>query len=100
MKINLEQAITVFDGSKLQSDIQGVDLTYAQVCINALMSHHTNEQATGEQKFERYQLAKKINDAKGAEVEFTPEQIVMIKNLAANIYTPIVIGQLYELLNG
>lgn len=97
MKINTEHMINGLDGKPISHKEKSLDLK--TVCIEALMClAASDERASGEEKFHRYQIAQKIN--KGGEVELTPEEVVIIKKRVGEVYGAVVLGPVYELLNG
>lgn len=97
MKINLEQVLKSLDGTHLLSEDQK-EITLGKVCVGALTNMLPTEQATGEVKFQRFQLAQKINGQK--EIELTSEEIVIIKERVGVLHSPLVVGLVYEMLEG
>ena len=69
------------------------------VCVNALLSQGMNEELPATEKLNRYDLSKKINDAKN-EIELTTAEIIQIQEAVAKTYTAFVYGQIYYLLEG
>lgn len=65
------------------------------VIIDCLMDVSLMEQgATGEDKLKHYLLATRCKD--GGEVEFTVEELSLLKKLAGKKYAPLVVGQFYQ----
>ena len=95
MKIDLNNKIKTLEGEPVLEKDEPV--TFAHPCINALLSNHPDETVSGEEKLRRYQLAKRISDTLGA-VTLTIEEAALIKTLVPKLYTPLVVGQLYELM--
>jgi len=74
-------------------------LTLKDACINALLSTPQDERnLTGVKKFIRYSLATKISNDEN--VELTNEEIVEIKALVGKMYATVVVGRVYEILEG
>ena len=97
MKVNLDVVLKDPKGKDLPSndpDIQG-SLTVKEVVINSLLSQ-TSEKIGGMDKHKCYLTYKKITDAK--EIILTAEEIASIKALVDKFYGPIVVGQVYEVL--
>jgi hypothetical protein len=82
----------------LNADKQGATLTAKDATLAALLIANQNKPVSGEEKFKRWQLAQRVSA--GGEVEVTPEEITLIKELAGDVYSAIVIGPLYIFLNG
>lgn len=97
MEINLNTKILTLAGEPvLDAD---KPLTFAGVCINSLLADHREEVITGDDKLKRWQLVKRIDKATTT-VTLSLEEAVLLKNLVARFYTPLVVGQFYELLEG
>lgn len=74
------------------------EVTLCTVALSALMMSYEDErQLTGKEKADRYQLAMKINKRPG-EVDVTAEQLAMVKMVIGKAFGPLVVGQVYELL--
>ena len=100
MKINFEQVLVDLKGENIKDgrDGQGEILKLKTVCVNSLLSDFQDERSTGEEKVERYELAKKIHA--GGEIDLKTEKIAMLKQRVGKLYLPIVVGQVYEMLEG
>jgi len=72
--------------------------TLRDICIAALMTDNPENRVNGQEKYRRYELATKIK--KNDTVEVTTDEIVLIKNLIAEIYPPLVLGQAFDMLEG
>tara|TARA_R110002020_G_scaffold42863_3_gene125067 strand:- start:1996 stop:2367 length:372 start_codon:yes stop_codon:yes gene_type:complete len=71
-------------------------LTAKSVCVNALLGTNL-EEATGESKHKRWELAKKIEASNGT-TSLEKEDVVLLKDLIGTAYNPLVVGQLYNIL--
>ena len=71
-------------------------LTAKAVCVNALLGTNL-EEATGESKYKRWELAKKIESSNGT-TSLEKEDVVLLKDLIGTAYNPLVVGQLYNIL--
>lgn len=102
MKRNLNVVLKTLDGQPLKEDHNGAvsDVLLSRLAVNALLVNYPDEQSlSGEEKVKRFKLAQQINDADG-DVEVTAEQVALLKSLIAKGYTPLVVGQAYEILEG
>lgn len=74
-----------------------LDLTVREVLVNSLLAEFPGEKIDGEEKLKRYKLAIKIQEAK-AEVDLSSEEIVKVKELVGKGWTPLISGQVWELI--
>lgn len=98
MKINLNVDVLDVKGLTIPNP-DGTVLTVKEVVINSLLGQ-TNDKIGGLDKQKCYTTFKKIDDAKEGEVSLTSEEITGIKALVDKFYGPIVIGQVFLLLEG
>jgi hypothetical protein len=108
MRKNFEVAITDFDGKPIFSEpeVRGkegtvekaaVTFTLKSAAIQALNVLHQDEQSLpAEKKFERYRIAMKI--ATGDPVELNVDELALVKQLIGRVFTPIVVGRAWEIL--
>lgn len=107
MKRNLNVVLKTLKGEPLKEQYVGPDdkplertVTLSGIATNALLANYEDERnLSGDDKVKRFKLAQQINDADG-EVEVTAEQVSLLKSLIAKGYTPLVVGQAYEILEG
>ncbi len=127
--VNVMHKITDFDGKELPGSKQVIDkngnfvflknskgqfllnasdekihemepLTYKEAMINSLCAQFNDEQnLTGKKRFERYQIAQKIAES-NEKVELSTEEIMEIKLVVGKFYLPIVVGKVYDMLEG
>lgn len=114
MKVNFERQLKNLDGKILidegtPQEVDGIPvkdengsfvLEYKPVilsgiCINALLSVNQQANVSGEEKLKRYQLAIKVKNGKG---EVSAEEISLIKKLVGEVFSPLVVGQVWEML--
>lgn len=100
MKVNFSIEIEDLDGIPIpKSDTDKTNATVGSCCVNALMIVFKDEQnLSGEEKVKRLNLAQKIHGKPEAEV--TAEEIVLIKKLVGKAYGPLIVGRVYEVLEG
>lgn len=93
MKVNFDSVLVDLDGEPIVE--RGEEIMLKKVCINALLNP---EQEEGAVKAEKYVLALDIN--KGGERELKSEDIVLIKKCVGKAFGPIIVGQVFDLLEG
>lgn len=125
MNVNFKQALTNFEGEELKEvdakkaeelrkqllkkEITQDDynikvseslkvITLGFICVNSLLSEVKDERSTGEDKVKRYELAKAIH--MGDELDVPAEGIVMLKERIGKSYLPMIVGQVFNLLEG
>jgi len=75
------------------------DLSLKSACVEALMGVYQDEQAlSGEDKIKRYALAEKI--FLEGKVDLNAEDIALLKKLVAKMFSPVVVGPAWRLLEG
>jgi len=94
-KINFDVVLKNLEGKPLK-DGDGKDLTMARACRNAL--HVMDEKATGDEKYKNYVLALKVGD--GGDVDLKSEEITRIKDYIGKNMYPIVVGPVWDFLEG
>ncbi len=98
MLLNINKVLVQLNGQPIM-DIddagQSVPATVKTALVNAVLAPEQNEKGT--QKVQKYELAKRIYKAE-QEVEVTAEEVVLIKRRIEELYPPIIVGQLEELL--
>lgn len=100
MRRDLSQPCYTLDGTPIVNPDTQEAVPLFKYCLDALMANYKGEEAlTGKQKVERYQLALKINK-RPKEVDLTSDQLVMLKDLIAKAFGPLIVGQAYEVLEG
>ena len=72
-------------------------LTLQLATVNALMASDPNDNPSGEEKAKRFTLGMKIHSA-SEPVDVSAEDVALIKKLIGKVYTPLVVGRAYELL--
>lgn len=98
MKINTNQVLRTIDGQTMKdTDSSGnaVDATVKSAIVNCILSPVQKE--TGVEKVAKYELAKRIYASD--EVDLNEKEITLIKDRVGELYSPVVVGQLYELLH-
>ena len=101
MNIDFSQNICNINGEVMKSDDEGTPVTLGIVAVNALLTNSEKEEKeksiSADEKVKRFLLASKIQSAK-EEVSLTVEEVAIIKKTIAYIYTTLVVGRAFELL--
>jgi len=100
MKVNFNQnllnlnGVTICEGGKQ-------NLTLLLVTQNALLNL-SKEEANLEsgKKVDRYNLTLKITVSKEQEVDLSAEEVVLIKSVVGKMYVPLIVGQVFRMLEG
>lgn len=97
MKINVNQNLKAMNGETLMdNDGKGnaVEAILKTAIVNALLS--PVQQETGIDKVKKYELAKRIYESD--EIDLKAEEITLIKNRIGELFSPIIVGQVFEML--
>lgn len=98
MKVNFDTEITQLNGKPIL--IEDEKATLRSVCVAALYLLYKDEvQMSSGNKFKRYQLAKKVFKAT-KETDMTIEELSEIKTVIAKNYGPMILGPVYNILEG
>jgi len=100
MKVNFSTVLTDVYGDPLQRQrADGVlsDMTAGSAAADALLAPNA-EDKDGVRKVRLFTLALRV--ANGNEQDIEAEDIVLIKQCVANVYSPAVVGRMAELLKG
>ncbi len=98
MKVALDTEITTLDGTVVKMP-QDKSMTVGLACIEALLGTYKDEESlSGKDKYARYGLVRRIS--KGGAQSFNSEDIVTLKALAAKAWGPLVMGQVWDALEG
>lgn len=96
MKYDLSKVLTDRSGNAIVENEK--EVTAAWVAMNALDFASPDEKLDGVHKAERWVLATKILNSAG-KPDLTPEEACLIKELVGKRYHPIIVGQVYQLIN-
>lgn len=96
MKIKINQPLLGVNNEPIKT-LPNQAGTLRDACINSLLVLMDGD--TEKQKLERYEVFKKIRDAK-TEVELKAEEIVTIKRSIGKHQPPLILGQCFEMLEG
>lgn len=99
MKIKTDVVLKNLDGQVMKdNDGKGnaVDATLKMAIVNAVLAPVQNEKGTD--KIKKYELAMKVH--KNKEVDLAAEDISLIKERVGELFPPLIVGQVYNLLEG
>ncbi len=95
MLIDFDEVLKTVDGLKMAIAQDSKEkATLQMVCREALLSNESSKGISGKEKFERWELAKKL---KGP-VDLKTDEVAKLKELLGVVYGPTVVGPAYELL--
>ena len=96
MLVNVNQVLKTIDGETMKDMVDGkaVDATVKMAIVNAVLS--PVEKESGVDKVKKYELAKKVYASD--EVDLDGNEIKLIKDRVGEAFSPLVVGQIYELL--
>jgi len=98
MKVNFSQAIKDFEGETVKDEM-GKELSLSEICVKAILAlFKSEENISGEEKYKRYKLSDKIYNK--SEVELSAEEVAEVKKLVGKMYSPLVVGLVYDILEG
>jgi len=96
MKINFNAKFKTLK-DEMVKDEKGKDIILYDICSNALLFNEQNEKVEGKEKVRRFKLAQKIYGVKEP-VSVEAEDVVLIKECVAKLYSTLIVGQAWELL--
>lgn len=97
MKVNVTTVLKAIDGTPLL-DENKKEVILKNVLVNALMNVGADE-GSGEDKLKRYLMSQNIFNATDS-VELSAEDISKLKELVGKGYGPIIVGPVFQLLEG
>lgn len=98
MKLDFSAPLLDIEGNPVELEV-GKPSTVATACINALLGNYMDEQGlSGEEKTKRYVLARIV--AQRNDPVLLADEIETIKVLVAKMYSPVICGQVWLMLDG
>jgi hypothetical protein len=95
MKLNLNKPIKDLDGNIIEK------ITAKSLIRDALVTlGEDDKNLSGEAKYTQFSLALRITEAGDGEVELSSEEITKIKALVGRMFYPLVVGRLFDILEG
>ena len=100
MQVDFSKEFKQFDGKIIiETQENPVAFTLRTASINGLMFKGENEKLSGEEQMKRFDLSTLIY-ASTEPVDLASEQVVLIKEQIAKIYSPLIVGQVWKMLEG
>jgi hypothetical protein len=96
MQVDFSATMVALNGEPI-NDEKGNPVTLKTVCQIALLGRYPHESPDGAEKARRWLLATQLRDAV---LDFTPEEMTLMKDLVGRAYDPLIVGQAYRLMNG
>jgi hypothetical protein len=98
MKVQVNKKLKNLDGSPIVElkDKKEVAIKIKEILVNSLLV--PKEKESGVEKVKKYELAKRIHG--GTVVDLKPEEIVLLKDSVGSSYAPLIVGQVFEMLDG
>jgi len=101
MKIDVTPVLLGFNGKPIQADNEDgepVRWTVRKVCCDALLAvRRGDDKLTGEDKAHRFALARRIFEDDS--VDFTPEDLALVRKLIGAGFGPAIVGPAWALLD-
>jgi hypothetical protein len=96
MLVKVNQVLKNITGETMKDMVDGkaIDATVKMAIVNAVLSPVQKE--SGIDKVKKYELAKKVHSSD--EVDLNEDEITLIKERVGEVFPPVVVGQIYELL--
>ena len=96
MEINFNQVLYDIRGNTIKEVVEGgsekEDLTLKSISVGALLQF--DQSCDGKEKFNRYELAKRIQGVDEVGVlDLAVDEVAKVKKLVGKIYAPVVVGQ-------
>lgn len=97
MRYDLTLAVKDLDGVQITDDKDTIGYTLRTVLVRTALFVDKAKLPSAEQKLTAYGIAKRIAQA-GSLIDLTAEEVAFLKAQAGIMWTPLVLGQLFELL--
>ncbi len=100
--IKMDTPLLTIDGQPIKHasiDGVGTPATFRSIALESLLERINPEDKSGKQAFEAFRLSQKLSDADI--IELTLDERTLIRNhVAARSYTTVVLGRMFEILDG
>lgn len=95
MKVKINQKLMGSDGEPLQKE-KGLAITFKDIAIHSILSPVQGDDE--KKKWDKYEIYRKLQDAKGSEVELKTEEVAILKLAIGKIQPPLIMGQCWEII--
>lgn len=97
MKIRVNQKLLDERGREIILQDKSV-MMLRDVIINAILMPDKDDDE--KKKWEKYEIYKKLRDATSEEIDFSVEEVALIKKLIGKYQPQLIMGQCWEMLEG
>jgi hypothetical protein len=95
MKVKVDQKLLDAEGKEITAHNKP-SMTLRDVIINSILS--PTQEDDEKKKFEKYEIFKKVRDAKNGIAELKAEEIATIKKSIGKLQPPLIMGQCFEMI--
>jgi hypothetical protein len=95
MKVKINQQLKGADDKPLQSE-KGQPITFKDIAVHSILSPIQGDDE--KKKYEKYEIYRKMRDAKGDEVELKTEELNILKQAIGKVQPPLVMGQCWDMI--
>lgn len=96
MKINTQYVLKDLNDNPIKD--KDKETTLETVLTTSLLSQGVHENPDGNEKYKRFKLAHRI--IAGGVVDLSAEDIVLLKKVVGQTYMALVVGRVYDILEG
>jgi len=98
VRVDFNAVLVDFKGAALK--FEGEDAKAKALIVSALLATYEDERSiAGDEKVRRYELARRVHASEG-EIEASVEELTLIKTLVGRAFSPVAVGQIYQLIEG
>ena len=95
MKVKINQKLMGSDGAPLEKE-KGQAITFKDIAIHSVLSPVQGDDE--KKKWDKYEIYRKLQDAKGTEVELKTEEVAILKLAIGKVQPPLIMGQCWEII--
>lgn len=101
MRVNVNHPMVDLEGNPIPEKQDGTGtFMLKKVLIDALLQPFKDEEnLSGEEKLKRFEMALKIKGVNDI-IDFSSEDITLMKKLIGKMYTTLIVGQAWKILEG
>jgi len=98
MKYDLSVKIVDIKGQPIKDS--KIELTVKDICVQSLLANFESEKIDGVEKYKRFKLSQRLENNKNKVIGLNVEEVSLIKKLLGMAYTTLIVGQVYDILEG
>ena len=100
MKVAINTQVKDFNGAVVEgSDKKPLEVKALVVSALTVLDQKEADLA-GDERYQLYKLALKISDCKDDTINLTSDEIVIIKRRVGKMYMPLIVGRVFDVLEG